>query len=285
MLPIKLALAIGHRELRAEAAEVLEASPVRVVADCACFSSRRAFLAQVARAQPQIVLLEISELPTSLDDAVESLRLAAPAMVVALDRAADSEAILRAVRAGVDDYLYPPMHFTLRKLLERKSQELLQPCGVAAGGSVLAFLSARSGCGATTLACRVAGELAARGAGCGRRALLAGPGAMEHIPATDAGRWRAQVSAAPGGLDVLPATRETFSAGRLREFVSYIRARYRWSVLDLGHGWTPAACDAARFADQLFPVFTPELPALKTPAGCWSGCSAKASVKKKRAWC
>jgi len=41
-------------------------------------------------------------------------------------------------------------------------------------------------------------------------------------------------------------------------------ARHLWSVLDLGHGWTPTACDAARFADQLFLVFTPELPALKS---------------------
>lgn len=287
MLPVRLALAIINEELRAEAAAVIGQSPARVVADCSRFASWRAFLEQLARAQPQVVLLDISGLPTSLDDAVGSIRLAAPATVAALNTTADSESILRAVRAGVNDYLYPPMRFTLRKLLERKSQELLQSLGGAGGGRVLGFLSAKGGCGATTIACRIAGELAARGAARGQNALLAdldlnggvaglllqaeGPwsaaDAVQNILNMDAGRWRALVSAGPGGLDVLPAPRpaairEPFPPEQLRDFIGFIRAQYDWSVLDLGRGWNPAACDAVRYADELFLVFTAELPAL-----------------------
>ncbi|HWQ56019.1 MAG TPA: hypothetical protein VN442_20195 [Bryobacteraceae bacterium] len=288
MLPLRLALAIIDEELRRDAEAAIAESPARVVADCRRFSSWRAFLDQLVQAQPHLVLLDISSLPTSLDDAVGSLRLAASANVAAVNTTADSESILRAVRAGANDYLYPPMRFTLRRLLERKSQELQHSGGTGECGRVLAFLSAKGGCGATTIACRIAGELAERGAPRGRNVLLAdldlnagvagfllqagGPwnvkDAIDALPVMDAGRWRALVSPVPGGFDVLPAPRaaattlEPFTPDQVRDFVTFIRGHYDFSVLDVGRGWNPAAFDVLRSTDVAFLVFTADLPAL-----------------------
>lgn len=287
MLPLRLALAIIDEELRREAEAAIAESSARVVADCRRFSSWRAFLDQLVQSQPQLVLLDISSLPTTLDDAVGSLRLAASANVAALNTTADSESILKAVRAGANDYLYPPMRLTLRRLLERKSQELQHSGGTGESGRVLAFLSAKGGCGATTIACRIAGELAERGASRGRNVLVAdldlsagvagfllhagGPwdvkDAIDALPVMDPGRWRALVSPVPGGFDVLPAPRaaatlEPFTPEQLHGFITFIRGHYDFSVLDVGRGWNPVAFDVFRSSDVSFLVFTADLPAL-----------------------
>ena len=306
MLPVRLALAIRAEGLRSEATAVIAESPARVVADARHFDSWRAFLGRLAAVRPHLVLLDVGNLPGSLDDAVGSIKLAAAANVAALHTSADSESILRAVRAGVNDYLYPPMRFTLRKLLERKSWELERAAGGGERGRVLGFLSAKGGCGGTTIACRIAGELAARGAARGRSALLAdldlyggvagllleagGSGsageAIATLPSMDAARWRALVSPVAGGLDVLPArrlasAREPPSAAQLGQFTDFIRGQYDWSVLDLGRGWNAVAFDVLRAADEGFLIFTPDLPALNH-ARRLAGQLVKEGVKQEK---
>jgi pilus assembly protein CpaE len=286
VLPIRLALAIVDEGLHREVSAVLADSPARIVADCRCFEPWRAVLERLAQARPDVVLLDIGALPAPFDDAVGSIRLAAAATVAAVHTTADPESVLKAVRAGVNDYLYPPLRFTLRKLMERKSQELSNAGRVPGRGRVMGFLSAKGGCGATSIACAIASELAARGGPRGQNALLADLDLRGGVAGfllqadspfsvndalqalrTDAGLWRALVSRVAGGLDVLPAPRapavqEPLSAEQVLDFVGFVRAHYDWSVLDLGRGWTPAAFDGFRAADEAFLVFTAELPAL-----------------------
>jgi pilus assembly protein CpaE len=287
VLPVRLALAIIDDELRREVARALEELPARVVADCREFTAWRGFLEQLTNVQPHVVVLDISRLETPLDDAVGSIRLAASATVAALSHSADPESVLRAVRAGANEYLYPPVCFTLRRLLERKSQELRYTSGPRALGRVLGFLSVKGGCGATTLACRIAGELARRGATRGQRALLAdfdldagiagflmkagGNGsvmdAVQSLYRMDWQRWQTLVSPVEDGLEMLPAPRvcaprEPLTGEQLREVADFVRARYDWSVMDLGRGWSGVAFDLLRCVDEGFLVFTADLPAL-----------------------
>ena len=44
-------------------------------------------------------------------------------MIIALNTSQDSEAILSSLRAGVNEYLFPPLQDPLRKALERRSVE------------------------------------------------------------------------------------------------------------------------------------------------------------------
>src|SRR4029077_12347761 len=62
--------------------------------------------------------------------------------------------------AGINEYLYPPLQDSLRRSLERRSLERSRRReGVKGGGKSLGFMSAKGGCGSTTLVCHVAAEL------------------------------------------------------------------------------------------------------------------------------
>jgi pilus assembly protein CpaE len=83
-----------------------------------------------------------------------------PPVIAALHTEATPDLILDAVRAGASEFLYPPLQESLLKTLTRVSDERQQQRGPARkGGKVLAFLSAKGGCGATTIACHMAVEL------------------------------------------------------------------------------------------------------------------------------
>ena len=80
-------------------------------------------------------------------------------MIIALNSSADAEAILGAMRAGVHEYLFPPIAEPLRKALEKRSAERARRRESGTKGKSFGFLSAKGGCGATTLVCHVAAEL------------------------------------------------------------------------------------------------------------------------------
>lgn len=287
MLTVRLALAITDGELQRDVAAALSDLRAQVVADSREHPTWHGFLEHLAKAQPHIVLLDITQLPVPLDDAVGSIRLAASASVAALNLIADPESILRSVRAGANEYLYPPVRFTLRKMVERKLQEVRLSGGPASRGKVLGFVSAKGGCGATTIACHIARELGRRGLARGRQTLMADLDlnagvagvvleaagthtlldAVQSLYRMDADSWMALVSPAGEGLDVLCAPppcapREAFSTDRLRELMEFARGQYEWVVADLGRGWSPVAFDMLENADEAFLVFTPDVPAL-----------------------
>src|SRR3989442_4340335 len=62
--------------------------------------------------------------------------------------------------AGTNECIFPALEGNLRAALERKSEERsLSRAGVRGKGKTIAFLSAKGGCGATTIACHIAVEL------------------------------------------------------------------------------------------------------------------------------
>ena len=94
-------------------------------------------------------------------------------MLIALHASAEPETILSAMRAGVNEFLNPPLDVSLRRALERRASENVSPgraTRVIPAVETLGFLSAKGGCGATTIACHAAVEL---GRVDGRKVLLA----------------------------------------------------------------------------------------------------------------
>jgi len=109
-----------------------------------------------------VVLIDISGWREPLEGLVASIRGAiGDPMIIALNTTAESDSILSSMRAGINEYLYPPLQETLRKALEKRSAERSRRsvAGAKAGGKSFAFLSAKGGCGATTLVTHVAAEL------------------------------------------------------------------------------------------------------------------------------
>src|SRR5260370_27370837 len=81
-------------------------------------------------------------------------------MMIALNTTAESDGILASLRAGINESLYPPLQEPLKKSLERRSMERSRRReGAKGSGKSLGFMSAKGGCGATTLICHVAAEL------------------------------------------------------------------------------------------------------------------------------
>src|SRR5207237_9168604 len=71
-----------------------------------------------------VVLVDISGWREPLEGLVSSIRSAAgDPMIIALNTSAESDSILSAMRAGITEYLYPPLQEPLRRALEKRSAE------------------------------------------------------------------------------------------------------------------------------------------------------------------
>jgi pilus assembly protein CpaE len=206
-------------------------------------------------------------------------------MVVVVDKAPNPAAILSAFRAGADEFLYPPLEDNLRHALDRESDRLRRRSEASGPkGKILAFTSVKGGCGATTLACATAMELARRDQrgvvlldldfSCSLTGFLTGVRSAYSIADAifnrhrlDLDYWNALISKGPEGIDVLPARlgggprRET-DTDSLRQVLRFARQQYGWVVVDLGTAqqsfWTPAADEL----DLLMLVTTVDVMAL-----------------------
>jgi pilus assembly protein CpaE len=206
-------------------------------------------------------------------------------LVVALHKSSDPETILSAIRAGADEYLYPPLSANLNKALDRlvgrtrkRHSENLN------GGKTLGFFSAKGGCGATTIACHTAVELARQ---TGQEILLADLDldaglvgflmksksrysildAMANTHRLDINYWRALISNGMPRLQVVRAPgatahREEPRIEDVHTVLRFVRFQYDWTLVDLGRGLNPLVLSALDEVDQAFLVTTLDVPAL-----------------------
>src|SRR5436190_12757547 len=162
MYPLTIGLAIENRELWDQAQATLGALPFRVIVEHQDVGDVSNFMDRLERMRPDVVLVDISGWKEPLEGLVSSIRSAAgDPMIIALNTSAEAESILASMRAGVNEYLYPPLQEPLRRALEKRSIERSRrrDGGVKGTGKSMAFLSAKGGCGATTLVCHIAAEL------------------------------------------------------------------------------------------------------------------------------
>ena len=78
-------------------------------------------------------------------------------MIVALNTGGETGPVLECFRAGVDDYLFPPLAEGLKKGDRTPGRRSAgDRTAESLRGKLSPFFSAKGGCGATTLACHVA---------------------------------------------------------------------------------------------------------------------------------
>jgi pilus assembly protein CpaE len=287
MYPITIAVAIENRDLRTQAQACLASLPFRVVAEQQDLGQIATFLDKIERMRPDVVLLDISQWKEPLEGLIAQVRSAAgDPMVIALNQSADAESILSAMRAGVNEYLFPPFGDSLRRSLEKRAAERgrRREGGQAAGGKSLAFFSAKGGCGATTLACHAAAELGRLN----QRVLLADLDldsgmvgfitktksaysildAVNNLHRLDIHYWKALVSngtlpnveimASPLAL----ASQQALGDDQLRQVLAFVRPHYDWTLVDLGRSLNRLSMSALEEADEACLVTTLEVPAL-----------------------
>ena len=286
MYPISAGIVVQTKEIWEELTKALEDLSVRLVFELAEVPSEwTAFLERIDRVRPDVILLETGKLRVPLDEAMRRIRStqARPA-VFALHTAAEPEAILGALRAGVVEYLHPPLLDPLKAALERLDrgrQETRQTR--KARGKTIGFVSAKGGCGATTVACHVALELPRQTSG---TALLADldfqtgmigflakakspysiSDAVNNLQRLDQSYWHAIVSNGIPNLEIItapsaPANKQA-SAPQVKQVLAFARTQYDWAVLDLGRNLNGATLSFLDLIDETYLVTTHEVPAL-----------------------
>ena len=286
MYPLTIGLTIETKELWEEVKASLQDLPIRVVLDQAEIGDWKEFLEKVDRLRPDVVLIDITRLREPLEEVVARFRsTAADPMVIALNTFADPDTILQALRAGVNEYLYPPLQANLKKALERKGADHKRSKeGARQAGKVVGFLSAKGGCGATTISCHTAVELGRR---IDQKVLLADfdmdAGAIAFLMKTknqysvmdavnnlhrlDFSYWKALVSNGLPGLEIIAApptlaAKEVPRQEQLRHVLAFVRAQYDWTVVDLGRSLSRNTMCVLEDIDEAYLVATLDIPAL-----------------------
>ncbi len=286
MYPIAVGIVVGTKEIWDELYRSTQELSLRTVFELSEIPADwRAFLDRIERLRPDVILLEVSHLPEPLESVVAKIRATSvqPA-VFALHTQPEPGAILTALRAGASEYLFPPFGAALTSALERVGREREKARDAhSTSTKAIGFVSAKGGCGATTLACHVAAELPRLA---NTRVLLADldmqagligfllkskspysiADAAGNLQRLDASYWRALISNGIPNLEIITAP-STPSAKQvlpqqLKQVVSFAKSQYGCSVFDLGRNVTPSTLNLLDLMDETYFVTTHEVPAL-----------------------
>lgn len=286
MYPLTAGLIVESKELWDELKDALEPLPIRLAFEAPQIPEDwMPFLERIDRVQPDVVLLEVTRLKEPLEVVVKRLRAtSAQPAVFALHGSAQPDLILSALRAGVSEFLYPPIAESLKQALERLAESRQKTSEkVLRGGKTLGFLSAKGGCGATTVACHVAKVLAHMNTG---KVLLADidlqagmigfllktssdysiADAVNNLQRLDVSYWRGLVSNGTPNLEIItapvtPAARQ-LPTGHIKQVLAFARTLYDWSLIDLGRNVSAGTLSILDVIDETYLVTTPDVPAL-----------------------
>lgn len=286
MQTLTLGIVIQKKELWDEIQSCIFDMPAKVVLEQHDIGDWAHFLDRLTRYKPEVLLIELSQLSDPLDDVVRQIKATpgSPA-VIAVHTEASPENLLRAIRASADEYLYPPLREDLLRALQRMGGERAKSvAGTRPRGKVFGMVSAKGGCGATTLACHLAVEMHRKtklevlladfdlDSGSigflmksqGRYSVL---DAADNIHRLDLSFWKALVSNGTMGVEVIMAPSNPGSTRQrpLEDFqhiLRFVRSNYDWTVVDLGRNLSPMALTVLEELDELYIVTTLDIPAL-----------------------
>jgi pilus assembly protein CpaE len=282
MYPLSAALLIADGRLAQTVQACLRRAHSRVVLQAGEVARWSELLLQLERAQPDVV---ITDFQPRLDDAIRRIRTVLLSPVIVVHDAVDAETILAVIRSGAREYVYPPYEPGLLQALERIGRERADQEGAkGATGQIVGILSAKGGCGATTIACHIAAEmrrltkkeilLADLDLSSGVVAFLMNAhspysilDAASNLHRLDLSYWkglvfngnpRLEVISAPGGA----ALRSSPKPESFREVLRFARAHYDWILADLGRGLSYFTMSLVEDLDHLLLVSHAEVPAL-----------------------
>ena len=256
-----------------------------ILADVKSYPTPQALDMRVRQLRPDLILLDLStnvETALALMPYITSFR---PTVhIIGLHTSSDAEVIMRSLRAGATEFMCAPFDMATqntvvaRVLRLRENEERTQPTR----GKLIAFVGAKGGYGATTLAYNTAYALRRDGR---KKILLADfdllggtlsfalklnhnyslLDGIRHSDQLDNSLWSALVGNA-GGLDVMPAPEKpeamSFEGHRVHELLEYSRVIYDVVVVDLPAAYERISMATLGDADEIFIVCTPELPSL-----------------------
>jgi pilus assembly protein CpaE len=278
-------VAVVDPQLRRSVTDALAKTAAQLVDDSWISGDIDELTASIERLRPAVLFLGLPGLTEDAATAVTRMaNLDFSPRIVAVSGNANPEIILKTMRAGAAEFMYPPFEpgfdAVLRSVVSAPRTQLEAP----ATGKTIAFASVKGGCGATTLACHSASWLKASGkkevllADLDTSAGIAGAlmqsvtkytldDALQNLHRLDLKLWKALVASAPSGVDVMPAPAEpaglTPISRKLPPMLRFWRTQYEFTILDLGSGTTSMLLDVLSSIDMLVLVATNEIPALR----------------------
>lgn len=283
MMPMTAAFIVGSRSVWEQAQACIRNLPVRVVVEQSEPTDADALLDRIERHRVDVVLIEANRIAMTLDEFVRRLKntSAQPAIFVLSSEAAP-ELILQALRAGANEYLYPPLAETLKDAFERAAAARSKNGATGAGGlgRIFGFLSARGGCGATTFVIHVGTEMARQlkqpmlmadfdfEAGLLRflmksKNVYTARDAIENLHRMDSNLWRGLVTSHPNSMDFISAPEELAAKRRptreeITHLMRFIRSLYPVTIVDFGRSVSMVALDSLPEIELLYIVATPD---------------------------
>lgn len=285
MYPLTIGLVIETKELWDEVHSTLQELPVRIVIEQHELGDLAEFLDRVERLRPEVMILEVMKLREPMEHVVARIKAGSmDPMVIALHNTGEPELILSALRAGAHEFLHPPLKANLQQALERKSLEQKKTKErLRQKGKVIGFLSAKGGCGATTIACHTAAELGRQG----KHVLLADMDldagmirflmktkspysvldALNNLHRLDPSYWNALISNGLPGLEIISAPQALVSKQQpnqeqMQNMLTFVRGQYDFSIVDLGRSLNLTAMNALDEIDETYLITTVDVPAL-----------------------
>jgi pilus assembly protein CpaE len=283
--PLTIGLIIEKKELLDEVQACLHELPVRIQFEQNTIGDWTAFADKLVRSRPDVLILDVSSLIDHLPETVNRIKESGISpMLIALNDSANPESILAALRAGFHEYLFPPLHGSLRRALERRSEERDHFREGSRKGRVIGFLSAKGGCGATTLACHTAVEiqklnkfdilLADMDFDSGMvhflmktKSTYSVQDAFNNLHRLDMSFWKAIISNGTPRLEIITAPspacqRQQPRPEQLQQVLRFVRQNYDWSIVDLGRNLSFLGMSVLDEIDETCLVTTLDVPAL-----------------------
>ena len=284
MSSVKVLLSIKDENLSRKAVDALRESSTNVSFE-QHDSDWTSLLERLVKVKPEALLLDVGVVPTDLAVAIRQVKLQAPrTKIVAIHAVDDPKIILAAMRAGAHEFLHPPFDESLAPALDRILNSSDIDVVPSSRGKIIGFLSAKGGCGATTLACHIAWELQNQTR---KNVLLADldltsglvgflmktPSsysildAIKNLSRLDDSLWKALIVEHRPSLSVIPAP-ATYTRWdhpeetQLTQVLQFMRTQHDWIILDLGRSMNSIAAAVLEEIDQLFLVSTLEVVAL-----------------------
>jgi pilus assembly protein CpaE len=284
------ALVIKRKELLQEAELCCQELANHMIVEKYDCTNWSAFLEWLGQIQPQVLLIDVEHFQNIVEERGRQIKVSSPeTMIIALHHAADSQLIIAGMRAGIAEYFYPPLQKNLRDVLERKiDQHVKNQFLTNSDRKTIGFLSAKGGCGGTTIACHVSVELGKRMHQTGTyhvlladvdvtggnvRFLMRSKAPQSILDAMRTGQglgvasWNEMVHNGYPGLEIIsgPLDHRLERMPEQREIervLNFARSRYQWTVLDLGCSLTPYTMNMLENVNELYLVASPDVLAL-----------------------
>ncbi len=279
-------MVVGTPDVANEVRSALYECAVRLVIEQAEAGDWAPFLENLEKTRTDVVVLGLDQIAGPLEDAIRQIKAtSALPKVIIVDKSEDPRTILRAVRAGADEYLYPPLGPDLRTAVERIAYERAAlESGTRPRGKVFGVIGAKGGCGASTVACHLAVALQQQtqlevliidydldagmiGFLMQSRSRYSVMDAVANAHRLDLSFWKALVSNGHPGVEVLmgppdPALYRERNLADFRYVLPFVRSNYDWTLVDLGRGLSPLALTVLEELEEIFLVTQVDIPAL-----------------------